>query len=81
MDIKETKQYHLYHLYGNMHGMERDWGKWGSRDQALNVVGALCNDNMLWVDEEYYRDDPHKHQQVLVCTDHRTRFFIDRVTC
>lgn len=70
-----------YHLYGVMDGIDRDWGSWGSRQTALDAVGALCDNNYLLVDKEFYRDDPHKHQQVLVCTDGRSRFFIDRVVC
>jgi predicted metal-dependent enzyme (double-stranded beta helix superfamily) len=70
-----------YHLYGVMDGSDCDWGNWKSRKTALGVVGRLCEDRSLLVDEEYFRDDPHRHQQVLVCADHRNRFFIDRIAC
>jgi hypothetical protein len=76
----ETIGLKQYHLYGVLNGIERDWGDdWSTRNAALKAVESLLDDNFLTVEEEYFRDDPHKHLQVLVCSNHRDRFFIDRV--
>lgn len=49
-----------------------------SRDAALNKVGAVLLDRNMQVQDIYYRDDPHKHNEVLKCED-GSLFFIDRV--
>ncbi|MEN6638035.1 MAG: hypothetical protein ABFC95_02420 [Smithella sp.] len=74
------KKSNRYHLYGVMNGVERNWGcRWKSRDAALDKANSVCADNSLWVGDVLYRDDPHRHEEVLICTDPRYRFFIDRV--
>ena len=49
-----------------------------SRNAALNKIGNVLMDRDMQVEDIYYRDDPHKHNEVLKCDD-GSLFFIDRV--
>jgi hypothetical protein len=49
-----------------------------SRDSAIDKVGKVLNEKNLQVEDIYYRDDPHKHEEVMKCDD-GSLFFIDRV--
>jgi hypothetical protein len=50
----------------------------GSRGSAIDKVGDILFDRDMQVQDIYYRDEPHHHQEVLKCED-GSLFFIDRV--
>lgn len=49
-----------------------------SRDSAVNKVADALEERNLEVEDIYYRDDPHKHNEVMKCND-GSLIFIDRV--
>ena len=49
-----------------------------SRDLALNKIGKVLIERDLQVQDIYYKDDPHKHNEVLKCEDD-SLFFVDRI--
>ena len=49
-----------------------------SRDSAIDKVANVLFERNLEVEDIYYRDEPHKHNEVMKCND-GSLIFIDRV--
>lgn len=49
-----------------------------SRDSAINKIGRVLLERDMQVQDIYYKDDPHKHNEVLKCED-GSLFFVDRI--
>ena len=49
-----------------------------SRNSAADKVANVLQERNLEVEDIYYRDDPHKHNEVMKCSD-GSLIFIDRV--
>ena len=49
-----------------------------SRNSAADKVANVLQERNLEVEDIYYRDDPHKHNEVMKCND-GSLIFIDRV--
>jgi hypothetical protein len=49
-----------------------------SRGSAADKVANVLEERNLEVEDIYYRDDPHKHNEVMKCND-GSLIFIDRV--
>ena len=49
-----------------------------SRNSAADKVANVLQERNLEVEDIYYRDDPHKHNEVMKCND-GSLIFIDRI--